>query len=123
MKSTFFSLLTAGAVILFLAACEPVTESVNHRTDDTQAGIAQSVATPRQSESSGQEEDNVQEFPITVDYFTPTQTEGPFYPVQKPEDRDNDLFILEGAADRPSGEIMAFGGSLYDSSGMPVTGP
>ena len=128
MKSAFFSLLTAGVVVLFLAACEPVSESVHHRTDDAQAGIAQSAATPRQSESSGQAEssgqteDNVQEFPITVDYFTPTQTEGPFYPVQKPEDRDNDLFVLEGAADRPSGEIVAFGGSLYDSSGMPVTG-
>ena len=122
MKSTIFTLLTAGVVVLLLAGCEPVSESVNHRTDDAQAGSAQSAATTRQSESRGQAEDNVLEFPITVDYFTPSQTEGPFYPVQKPEDRDNDLFVLEGAAGRPSGEIVAFGGSLYDSSGMPVTG-
>lgn len=61
-------------------------------------------------------------FPIDVEYFTPSQTEGPFYPVQKPSDRDNDLFVLEGAKGRPAGEILQFGGTLYDGSGMPVKG-
>ena len=68
------------------------------------------------------EEAEAQGVPITVTYFTPAQTEGPYYPVNKPVDRDNDLFVLEGAAGRPSGEILAFGGRIYDGSGMPVRG-
>ena len=66
--------------------------------------------------------ENVGEFPIEVTYFTPIQTEGPYYPVAKPADRDNDLVVLEGAAGRPTGDLLEFGGTLFDSTGMPVVG-
>ena len=59
---------------------------------------------------------------IEVTYFTPVQTEGPYYPVNKPKDRDNDLVDLEGSDGSPAGEILEFGGRLFDASGMPVAG-
>ena len=60
------------------------------------------------------------DFPIEVTYFTPSQSEGPFYPVEKPKDKDNDLIVLEGAKGKPAGAVLEFGGALYDAAGMPV---
>ncbi|GAB4449153.1 MAG: hypothetical protein Kow0031_31630 [Anaerolineae bacterium] len=60
--------------------------------------------------------------PIDVTYFTPPQTEGPYYPVQKPADRDSDLTVLAGAADSPAGQIVEFGGTIYDAAGLPAPG-
>ena len=122
MKQAYFPFLVAVLVVLVLDACEPTEGTVSFAEEAAQELEAQSVATPRKAEEPSQAEDGGQDFPITVEYFTPSQTEGPFYPVQKPEDVDNDLFVLEGAAGRPSGEILAFGGRLYDSTGMPVPG-
>ena len=41
-----------------------------------------------------------------VTYFTPAQTEGPYYPVTKPADRDSDLVAVQGASGLPAGEIV-----------------
>ena len=60
--------------------------------------------------------------PIAVTYFTPSQQEGPYYPVDKPADRDNDLVDLAGAAGLPGGDVLEFGGKVYDSTGLPVEG-
>lgn len=60
--------------------------------------------------------------PIEVTYFTPEQGEGPYYTVNKPDDRDNDLTVLEGADGAPAGEVIEFGGKVYDATGMPVSG-
>lgn len=73
-------------------------------------------------ESPAVAEDVEQAFPIEVTYHTPAQTEGPYYPVEKPADRDNDLVVLKGAAGMAAGEILEFGGGLYDAAGMPVAG-
>ena len=50
------------------------------------------------------------DFPIEVAYFTPKQTEGPYYPVVKPTDRDNDLIVLEQAEGRPDGDCVGVWG-------------
>ena len=60
--------------------------------------------------------------PIAVTYFTPAQQEGPYYPVTKLDDRDNDLFELAGAEGVPNGQILAFDGTVYDANGMPLEG-
>jgi protocatechuate 3,4-dioxygenase beta subunit len=60
--------------------------------------------------------------PIEVTYFTPAQQEGPYYTVDKPEDRDNDLVAFAGAESDPAGEVLEFGGKVYDANGMPVEG-
>ena len=57
-----------------------------------------------------------------VTYFTPAQTEGPYYPVTKPADRDSDLVIVQGASGLPAGDVVEFGGTLFDAGGMPVAG-
>jgi protocatechuate 3,4-dioxygenase beta subunit len=60
--------------------------------------------------------------PIEVTYFTPAQGEGPYYTVDKPEDRDNDLTVLAGAAGAPGGQVVEFTGHVYDARGVPVSG-
>ena len=60
--------------------------------------------------------------PIEVTYFTPAQGEGPYYPVEKLADRDSDLTVLAGAAGSPAGEIVEFGGKVYDANGLPIEG-
>jgi protocatechuate 3,4-dioxygenase beta subunit len=60
--------------------------------------------------------------PIEVTYFTPSQTEGPYYPVSKPADKDNDLTMLAGADGSPAGQTIEFTGKVYDARGMPIEG-
>ncbi len=60
--------------------------------------------------------------PIAVTYFTPAQQEGPYYTVNKPEDRDNDLVDFAGAAGMPQGQILEFDGTVYDANGLPIEG-
>lgn len=60
--------------------------------------------------------------PIEVTYFTPSQMEGPYYTVDKPEDRDNDLVDFAGATGMPEGQVLHFGGVVYDANGLPAEG-
>ncbi len=53
---------------------------------------------------------------------TPAQTEGPFYPVELPADRDNDLVSVKGAAAPAKGEILLLAGAVVDVSGRPLAG-
>ena len=52
---------------------------------------------------------------------TPEQTLGPFYPSVLPEDRDADLLVIKGRADRAQGTVLHLTGSVTDTSGAPVT--
>lgn len=52
---------------------------------------------------------------------TPTQTEGPFYPVQLPEDRDADL-LLNGTRRYGAGQAVWLAGRVVDLDGRPVRG-
>lgn len=53
---------------------------------------------------------------------TPAQTEGPFYPVELPADRDNDLVVVKGAAAPAKGEILLLAGAVVDVTGRPLAG-
>lgn len=59
---------------------------------------------------------------VEVPYFTPSQGEGPYYTVEKPDDRDNDLTVLAGASGQPQGEVIEFFGTMYHASGLPISG-
>lgn len=59
---------------------------------------------------------------IEVTWFTPAQTEGPYYPVTKPADRDRDLVSVQGASGAPAGDVLELGGTLYGGDGIPVAG-
>jgi protocatechuate 3,4-dioxygenase beta subunit len=59
---------------------------------------------------------------IEVTYFTPAQQEGPYYPVELPADRDNDLVEFTGATETPAGEVLDLNGVVYDANGNPVEG-
>jgi protocatechuate 3,4-dioxygenase beta subunit len=60
--------------------------------------------------------------PVEVTFFTPAQQEGPYYTIEKPADRDNDLVLLDGVAALPAGQILTFGGTVYDAVGYPLEG-
>ena len=91
-----------------------VTETVTHDTEATTAlePTDTAVATPEVAAAE----------PVKVEFFTPAQQEGPYYPVEKPADRDNDLVSFEGASAPPVGEILEFGGTVYGADGYAIEG-
>ena len=54
--------------------------------------------------------------------FTPIQTIGPFYPVQKPQDVDADLTRRAGTTGTARGETIVVQGRVLDTQGQPVAG-
>ena len=54
--------------------------------------------------------------------LTPAQTEGPYYPVEKPADRDNDLTRVAGQAGQAEGEVLLLQGRLLDETGRAISG-
>ena len=54
--------------------------------------------------------------------LTPPQGEGPFYPVEKPADRDNNLVVVEGLSSLPEGSILTLSGRLLRTDGTPIGG-
>src|SRR5687768_10027053 len=52
---------------------------------------------------------------------TPSQTEGPFYPVRLPDDSDADL-LRNGAREYKRGDAAAVSGQVLDLAGKPVAG-
>jgi len=51
---------------------------------------------------------------------TPEQTVGPFYPSVLLEDRDADLLVIKGRADRAQGTVLHLTGRVTDTSGAPI---
>ncbi len=51
---------------------------------------------------------------------TPSQMEGPFYPVKLPLDTDNDLLIVNDAITPAVGEVTHLSGRLLDAKGNPL---
>jgi protocatechuate 3,4-dioxygenase beta subunit len=53
---------------------------------------------------------------------TPDATEGPFYPVETPQDHDHDLVKVEGAVREAGGDILHLAGAVLDTRGRPLAG-
>lgn len=53
---------------------------------------------------------------------TPSQTAGPFYPVDKPLDKDADLTRVRGRGQAAKGQVAYISGRILDGSGKPVEG-
>jgi len=51
---------------------------------------------------------------------TPTQTEGPFYPVLDQADKDADLTKVQGRENVADGEVISVQGRIIDEAGLPV---
>ena len=54
--------------------------------------------------------------------LTPPQTEGPFYPVELPSDRDADLVRVTGADARAMGTVTHVTGRVLDRASRPLPG-
>ena len=100
-----------------LALADKEQAATDEQATDTPLATAVSPTTAPQPEPTEQQIE-----PIEVVYYTPPQGEGPYYPVNKLDDRDNDLTILEGADGSPVGEVIEFAGKVYDAAGMPLPG-
>jgi len=53
---------------------------------------------------------------------TPLQTIGPFYPAQRPGDRDADLTAIEGKPGKAKGDLLYVTGRVLNPRGEPVRG-
>lgn len=53
--------------------------------------------------------------------FTPSQTAGPFYPVELPLDDDNDLTLIKGRKGSANGIISDVTGRIVDINGKPLS--
>jgi protocatechuate 3,4-dioxygenase beta subunit len=53
---------------------------------------------------------------------TPTGDLGPFYPVVRGPDADNDLTLVKGRTRRAAGQVIEVSGRVLDSKGKPVGG-
>lgn len=51
---------------------------------------------------------------------TPPQTRGPFYPLELPLERDNDLVTVAGGSGLAKGEIANVAGRVLDEAGRPL---
>ena len=111
MKQILISMLT----IIVLAACTQSAEPAPPTPPAVEASAEDAPETADTSSSTAAEA-------IAVTYFTPAQQEGPYYPVNKLQDRDNDLVELAGAAGTPAGQVVEFTGRVYDAQGMPLEG-
>jgi len=54
--------------------------------------------------------------------LTPSQPEGPYYPVEKLDDQDSDLTAVVGLDGAPAGSVLLLRGQLLRSDGTPVAG-
>lgn len=53
---------------------------------------------------------------------TPSDAEGPFYPVEIPRDSDNDLLQVIGMDDKSPGQLAYVHGTVCDRQGTPIDG-
>ena len=97
------------------------TDSDGVAVAETEEAAAEDVSPDAEVESPATDE-LIAVATIDVTYFTPAQTEGPYYPVEKPVDQDNDLTNVAGAAGSPAGQVIEFTGTVYDATGTPIEG-
>ena len=53
---------------------------------------------------------------------TPSQQQGPYYPLERFDDQDNDLTVVDGLDGSSSGSVLVLNGVLLTTEGEPVEG-
>ena len=53
---------------------------------------------------------------------TPSQTEGPFFPIKDQPDKDADLTRIEGHSETAMGDVIVVEGRVLDEAGAPIAG-
>lgn len=115
-------LVPVAVLLLAVSACgEPdaadTTETTN--TTTTSENAAEATSTTTTSEGADAAEATAGE--VVELALTPSQTEGPFYPVELPAETDNDLTIVAGGASA-GGLVVALDGIVTDPTGTPLGG-
>ena len=112
------------AMAVLVAACSGAADPDPVGTDTTSTSL-ETTATQSDSGTTattvGPSAPETSAVPVTLTP-TPAQQEGPYYPIQKPMDRDNDLTELDGSPAVAQGQVLIISGFLRDTSGQPVQG-
>ena len=106
MKHTAIVLI---ALAIVLAACSVDDEAAT----TTAPGATVATTQPDTAATAG----NVG--PVAA---TPAQPEGPYYPVEKLNDRDNDLTVVSSSGETADGEVLSLDGLLVTTAGEPMIG-
>ncbi len=127
------SVLVLGMVALVASACSATSEDT---TSTTAQPVATSAEPPATSEASDTDVVPATTAPpaelgaqpaldITLPdelRVTPSQAEGPYYPVTKPDDRDNNLLVVAGGEPTTLGTPLELSGLLLYDDGTPIVG-
>ncbi len=119
----------AIALLLAVAACSDSSEAVPTTALTTiPTGTEAAATTTAPQDEPAPETDTTTPqpsiaiaLPATFDP-TPAQAEGPYYPVAKPDDRDNNLLLVGDSTESAAGTPMEIVGLLLDTDGAPVAG-
>lgn len=133
VKHTAIALVALGTI---LAACS-ADDGAATTTSDGPAATAQTSTTavvrstdtpPASSESTTTTTSEAQSDPEPVAVnigpvdATPAQQEGPYYPVEKLNDQDNDLTVVDGSGDVANGQVLLLEGLLVTTAGDSIEG-
>jgi protocatechuate 3,4-dioxygenase beta subunit len=129
---------TAAALAIVIAGCSDagtsavdasttLTATVAPQTDASAAATSTSIAAgpgstnaPTTAVSTGPSAGDIT-LPAEL-VVSPNQGEGPYYPPTKPQDRDNNLLVVDGRSPTPVGTPLEISGLLVYDDGTPVVG-
>lgn len=97
-----------------LGSCSPTPPPAASETD----AVLEPIATPTVEPTAPP----IEPINLTTVTRTPPQAEGPYYPIEKPNDVNNDLIIVAGATAPAEGAVMHLSGRVYDKDGYPLEG-
>jgi protocatechuate 3,4-dioxygenase beta subunit len=114
-----------GIVFFALTGCTGSTVttesgSLPDAAEPTMAAVEPNVVEPAQA-AAEPDEASEPASQLTLD-LTPSQTEGPYYPVAKGSDFDNDLTQINGQDGAAQGETLLLSGRVLDETGQGVAG-
>ncbi|MCB8987348.1 MAG: intradiol ring-cleavage dioxygenase [Ardenticatenaceae bacterium] len=112
MRKTIWQKLSAGwlagvLLLLVLAGC--------------QGGAGAPTAVNQPAPTMTQAADTAEATAVDLT-ITPAQTEGPYYPVTEPPDRDSDLTTVPGSDQTAAGQILWLNGRVLYQNGAPAAG-
>ena len=118
-KKLGFLLLATFILVGCTLGVEPINQPIVEEISSTATQVLPTEAADPSSVAQTTESTQTSSQAVEVTYFTPSQAEGPYYPLEIPSDHDNDLTVIEGSQGFPNGEIVEFSGVVYDAEGFP----
>ena len=115
---------TVVALALIVAACttERLDSTTTTLADSATTTSADSATAPNDATSTTTSPPTATDGGEMSLEPTPSQQEGPFYPVSKPADSDDDLTRVDGESGVAGGQVLVLGGRVLNTDGEPIAG-